>query len=251
MAVAATNTMAAPHRTWLIRVMCFLSRLVPRRPELLPGGTFFTYSRKRTLPSGQCYWQEVRIGVREPPDVGVGSEAGVTVTDLDESYGLAIVSGPLRPFQLLGRGPRQPRCLICHIATIFGREGGAAPEERYSLISIRSQILGVAIVMRPANLGTATCAAVFATLLALIGPVAAQEATEETTGALPQETSTPPIEEGGAAVDQAAAGSGHSRKSLMHPWLGIMPRSHGCEFGGGDGDEQKVRRLDRFESHLR
>ena len=62
--------------------------------------------------------------------------------------------------------------------------------------------------MRPANLGTTTCAAVFATLLALIGPVAAQEATEETTGALPQETSTSPIEEGGAAVDQAAAGSG-------------------------------------------
>ena len=62
--------------------------------------------------------------------------------------------------------------------------------------------------MRPANLGTTTCAAVFATLLALIGPVAAQEATEETTGALPQETSTLPIEEGGAAVDHASAGSG-------------------------------------------
>ena len=76
------------------------------------------------------------------------------------------------------------------------------------LSSIRSQILGVAIVMRPANLGTTTCAAVFATLLALIGQVAAQEATEETTGALPQETSTLPIEEGGAAVNQAAAGSG-------------------------------------------
>lgn len=60
--------------------------------------------------------------------------------------------------------------------------------------------------MRPANFGTTTCAAVFAMLLALIGPVAAQEASEETTGALPQETSTPPIEEGGAAVDQAAAG---------------------------------------------
>ena len=62
--------------------------------------------------------------------------------------------------------------------------------------------------MRPENLGTTTCAAVFATLLALIGPIAAQEATEETTGALPQETSTPPMEEGGAAVDQPAAGSG-------------------------------------------
>ena len=74
MAVPAIIMMAAPHRTWLNRVMCFLSRLVPRRPELLPGGTFFTYSRKRTLPSGQCYWQEVRIGLREPPDVGVGSE---------------------------------------------------------------------------------------------------------------------------------------------------------------------------------
>ena len=61
--------------------------------------------------------------------------------------------------------------------------------------------------MRLANLGTTTCAAVFATLLALIGQVTAQEATEETTGALPQET-TSPIEEGGAAVDQAAAGSG-------------------------------------------
>jgi hypothetical protein len=36
----------------------------------------------------------------------------------------------------------------------------------------------------------------------------AQEATEETTRALPQETSTPPVKEGGAAVDQAAAGSG-------------------------------------------
>ena len=107
-----------------------------------------------------------------------------------------------------GRGLRQLGCLICHIATIFGREGGAAPEERYGLVSTRSQILGVAIVMRPANLGTTTCAAVFAMLLALIGPVAAQEASEETTGALPQETSTPPIEEGGAAVDQAAAGSG-------------------------------------------
>ena len=56
--------------------------------------------------------------------------------------------------------------------------------------------------MRPVNLRTTTCAAVFATLLALIGQVAAQEATEETTGALPQETSTSPIEEGGAAVDQ-------------------------------------------------
>jgi hypothetical protein len=62
--------------------------------------------------------------------------------------------------------------------------------------------------MRPANLGTTTYAAVFATLLALNGPVAAQEAIEETTGALPQKTSTPPIEEGGAAVDQASAGSG-------------------------------------------
>ena len=109
----------------------------------------------------------------------------------------------------MGRGLRQPRCLICHIATIFGRAGGAAPEERkrYVLISIRSQILGIAIVMRPANLGTTTCTAVFATLLALIGPVAAQEASEEATGALPQET-TSPIEEGGAAVDQPAAGSG-------------------------------------------
>ena len=63
-------------------------------------------------------------------------------------------------------------------------------------------------MMRPANFGTTTCAAVFAMLLALIGPVAAQEASEETTGVLPQETSTPPIEEGGAAVDQPAAGSG-------------------------------------------
>ena len=62
--------------------------------------------------------------------------------------------------------------------------------------------------MRLANLGTATCAAVFATLLALIGQVTAQEATEETTGALPQETSTSPFEEGGVAVDQPAAGSG-------------------------------------------
>ena len=59
--------------------------------------------------------------------------------------------------------------------------------------------------MRPANLGTTTCASVFATLLALIGPVVAQEATEETTRALPQENSTPPVKEGGAAVDQAAA----------------------------------------------
>ena len=61
--------------------------------------------------------------------------------------------------------------------------------------------------MRPANLGTTICAAVFAMPLALIGPVASQEATEGTTGALPQETSSP-IEEGGAAVDQPAVGSG-------------------------------------------
>ena len=62
--------------------------------------------------------------------------------------------------------------------------------------------------MRPANLGKTTCAAVFATLLALIGQVTAQEATGGATGALPQETSTSPIKEGDAAVDQAAAGSG-------------------------------------------
>ena len=61
--------------------------------------------------------------------------------------------------------------------------------------------------MRSVHLGAKTAAA-FIALLAMACQAGAQEATGETTGALPQETSTSPIEEGGAAVDQAPAGSG-------------------------------------------
>ena len=61
--------------------------------------------------------------------------------------------------------------------------------------------------MRSLHLGAKAAAAIIA-LLAMACQAGAQEATEETTGALPQETSTSPIEEGGAVVDQAPAGSG-------------------------------------------
>ena len=61
--------------------------------------------------------------------------------------------------------------------------------------------------MRSLHLGAKAAAAIIA-LLAVACQAGAQEATEETTGALPQETSTSPIEEGGAVVDQAPAGSG-------------------------------------------
>jgi hypothetical protein len=61
-------------------------------------------------------------------------------------------------------------------------------------------MLGGAIPMRLAYVGAKAVAVLVAVLLGMSGQAMAQKA-EKTTGALPQETSTPPIEKGG--VDQA------------------------------------------------
>ena len=152
----------------------------------------------------------------EPPNVkSAGAPYGVQVTFADSGITRRPtprqISSPLRPVPTIG--PRAATTKVSHLphCDYFRQRGqSGSGREVWSYLDLVSntRILGVARVMRRVNLRTTTCAAVFATLLALIGQVAAQEATEETTGALPQETSTPPMEEGGAAVDQAAAGSG-------------------------------------------
>jgi hypothetical protein len=58
------------------------------------------------------------------------------------------------------------------------------------------------------NLAARTAATFMTALIAMADEAGAQEATDETTGALPQETSTSPIKEGEAAVNQAPAASG-------------------------------------------
>ena len=50
-------------------------------------------------------------------------------------------------------------------------------------------------------------AAAFMALFVMASQSVAQEATQETTGALPEATSTPPVEERGVAVDQAPPSS--------------------------------------------